>query len=481
MTVRHGSVEKFHDDELIVAIPQLSVVREELQDFGVEIGDRGIEENGVLGLARLSELKDIEKAVRKLERDRSVGQEIKAYRKLRHEAHPDAPPVSDLALLIYGVKLRLARRYPGWQIAIGKNYRPSLVRGNPHTDGTGRPKPHTDGAGHPLPHTDPHTDGDGTPASAHSGFTGPILRPGPHTDGAGHPLPHTDPHTDGEGRPTTTGAIDPEAGDRELGRGVRVGLVDTKLFPHESLTGRYVGRAADILSPAQPVFTEFDGHCTFVASCILQQAPAATLYLRHVLDHRGDGTVWEAAAGIAELISLDLDVVNLSFGEYMTDDDSAPMVLDAAIRRFGRDTVVVAAAGNNGDVNGSRPSDVPAGVTSSTTSYPAALPEVVGVGAIDGDNKRAPFTPDPAPWISLLARGTDLNAAYLRGEVRLPHQSKTTRFDGIANWAGCSFAAGVVTGVIAARTEPGRRSARQALDELMGSLRYEPQPGLLIN
>src|SRR5580693_5331453 len=211
MTVRHGSVEKFHDDELIVAIPQLSVVREELRDFGVVIGDRGIEENGVLGLARLSELKGIEKAVRKLERDRSVGQEIKAYRKLRHEAHPDAPPVSDLALLIYGVKLRLARRYPGWQIAIGKNYRPSLVRGNPHTDGTGRPKP--------------------------------------HTDGAGHPVPHTDPHTDGEGRPTTTGAIDPEVGDRELGRGVRVGLVDTKLFPHESLTGRYVGRAADILSP----------------------------------------------------------------------------------------------------------------------------------------------------------------------------------------------------------------------------------------
>jgi membrane-anchored mycosin MYCP len=443
MTVRHGSVEKFHDDELIVAIPQLSVVREELQDFGVEIGDRGIEENGVLGLARLSELKDIEKAVRKLERDRSVGQEIKAYRKLRHEAHPDAPPVSDLALLIYGVKLRLVRRYPGWHIAIGKNYRPSLVRGNPHTDGTGRPKP--------------------------------------HTDGAGHPLPHTDPHTDGEGRPTTTGAIDPEAGDRELGRGVRVGLVDTKLFPHESLTGHYVGRAADILSPAQPVFTEFDGHCTFAASCILQQAPAATLYLRHVLDHRGDGTVWEAAAGIAELISLDLDVVNLSFGEYMTDDDSAPMVLDAAIRRFGRDTVVVAAAGNNGDANGSRPSDVPAGVTPSTTSYPAALPEVLGVGAIDADNKRAPFTPDPAPWISLLARGTDLNAAYLRGEVRLPGQSQTTRFDGIANWAGCSFAAGVVTGVIAARTEPGRRSARQALDELMGSLRYEPAPGLLIN
>ena len=118
-----------------------------------------------------------------------MGQEIKAYRKLRHEAHPDAPPVSDLALLIYGVKLRLARRYPGWQIAIGKNYRPSLVRGNPHTDGTGRPKPHTDGAGHPLPHTDPHTDGAGTPASAHSASPARSCGPDPTPTARAIPCP----------------------------------------------------------------------------------------------------------------------------------------------------------------------------------------------------------------------------------------------------------------------------------------------------
>jgi hypothetical protein len=39
----------------------------------------------------------------------------------------------------------------------------------------------------------------------------------------------------------------------------------------------------------------------------------------------------------------------------------------------------------------------------------------------------------------------------------------------------------VVTGVLAARAEPGRRSARQALDELVHSLRQQPQPGLLLN
>jgi membrane-anchored mycosin MYCP len=454
MAVKHGWVEKFHDDEVIVPIAQLRVVLGELRAHGVQIDDRNIEENQLLGLARLSGLEGIHDAVGELERDRAVDQYLKAYRKLREAALPKAPPVSDLALVIQGVKLRLARAYPGWRIDIGKNYRPSLVRGNPHTDGEGHPKPHTDGAGHPKP----HTDGEGKPTSTDAVCSGPIVQP--------------DPHTDIEHRRTGPG---------EAGWGVRVGLIDTRLFPHESLAGHYIGRPADILSPIRPVYTEFDGHCTFVASCILRQAPAAGLYLRHVLNEHGEGSVWEAAAGIAELAPLGLDVVNLSFGEYMTDDDSAPMVLEAAVRLFGRDTVVVAAAGNNGAVKGKRTPDMPRGVTPATTSYPAALPAVVGVGAVSADDEPAPFTPHPAPWIWLLARGADLNAAYLDGRVLLPGDKKPTRFKGAANWAGCSFAAGVVSGVIAARTEPGRRSAREALDELVGSLRKEPWPGLLIN
>ena len=475
MTDGHGWVEKFAPDELIVAIPQLGAVREALRACGVTTGDRGIEENRVLGLARLFELKGLDKAVTKLmDSDELVKQRLEAYRLLRETAYPQPPDqrsVSDLALVVEGVKLRLARQYPGWQITVGKNYRPSLVRGNPHTDGSGRPKPHTDGAGYPKP----HTDGAGRPVTNSKAIVGPIVRPAPHTDGDGQPTPAGGPYTG----PVSQGDPHTDA-KRDRDRNVRVGLVDTRLFPHESLTGHYLGRAADILSPSLPVYTEFDGHCTFVASCIRQQAPDAMLYLRHVLNEHGDGTVWEAAAGIADLVPLDLDVVNLSFGEYMTDDDSAPMVLDAAVRRFSRDTVVVAASGNNGDVKRSRPPDVPAGVGPNTTSYPAALPGVVGVGACNARNKRAAFTPKEAPWISLLARGVDISAAYLRGDVRLPN-GVITRFEGTANWAGCSFAAGVVTGVIAARTIPGQRSARQALDELVGSLGNQPWPGLVIN
>jgi hypothetical protein len=48
---------------------------------------------------------------------------------------------------------------------------------------------------------------------------------------------------------------------------------------------------------------------------------------------------------------------------------------------------------------------------------------------------------------------------------------KSVSFDGKAEWEGNSFAAAVVTGEIAAGTLPGRRSARQALEDL---LRREP-------
>ncbi len=424
MDVRHGWVEKFHGDELIVALPQLRAVQGALDDCSVQVG--AVEKSETIGLARLSGLTGIEAAAGQLVVHPDIGPELVDYRNERNDAHPDAPELSSLALLIKGLRLLLAEEHPGWQVAIGKNYRPSLIKGYPHTGGGGE----------------------------------------------GEPTPTDEPFTN---------AVGPALGDREPGFGVRVGLLDTRLYPHPQLAGRYVGRPDDLLPAGQQEFTEFDGHCTFVASCILQQAPAAQLELRHVLDRDGNGSAWDAAIGIAELIPLDLDVVNLSFGEYMTDDDSAPMVLDAAVRRFGRETVVVAAAGNNGDVETKPLLDMPAGVTSRTTSYPAALPDVLSVGAIDADGKPAPFTPKDAPWISLLARGADVNAAYLNGDVWVPNHDQPVSFSGTANWAGCSFAAGVVTGVIAARTEPGRRSARQALDELMDALGQQSWPGLLIS
>jgi subtilase family protein len=419
MAVERGWVERYHDDQIVVALPDLRILAATLHQHGVHYHEPA-DTNPVLGLARLSGLTGIGHAVGELLHDPDIGALLSDYRDRRNAAHP-GHPVSGLALLIRGIRLLFAHWYPGWQVTIGKNYHPSLVKGFPHIGG-----------------------GDGEPTPVSQPFTAAV------GEGPGHP---------------------------DAGRGVRVGLADTRLYPDPRLAGHYLGRDSDLLPAGQAEFTEFDGHAAFVASCILQQAPGAELRLRPVLDENGDGSAWDVAVGLAELVTLNPDVVNLSLGEYMTDDDTAPMVLDAAVRRFSRDTVLVAAAGNNGSPSG----QLPPGVTTRTASYPAALPDVIGVGALGPDGERAGFTPPDVPWISMLARGADVVGAYVTGKVAVGPEGGPDRiveFSGTANWAGCSFAAGVVSGVVAARTVPGHRSAREALADLERSLAEQPRTGL---
>jgi hypothetical protein len=422
MAKQRGWVETFEHDQLVVALSDLPVVVQTLGSFG--LGWKQIDKSAALGMALVRVLDDISKAARELEQRDVIGPELKRYQQARRQALPG--PVPDLDLLIRGIRAQLAHQYPGWEVTIGKNFGPSLVKGYPHVNG----------------------GGNGEPKPTDAALSGPVCRRRPN------------PHR---------------------GRGVRVGLLDTRIFPDPGLAGHYLTGPRDVLkSSYERPFTMFDGHCTFVSSCVLQQAPAAELVVRRVLNKNGEGWAWEAATAMAEVAQLGLDVVNLSFGEFLTDDNTAPMVLEAAVKRFSPETVVVAAAGNNGDVKELTDELVHEGVKTNSASYPAALPDVVGVGALDGRGRRAAFTPHPAPWIALLATGVDLVGAYVQGKVTVERRDKdgnvidkkNVSFPGKAIWEGCSFAAGVVSGEIAARTIPGRRSARQALNELL-----HPGPG----
>lgn len=432
MAKQRGWVETFQHDQLVVALSDLHIVKQTLGSLGVHWGD--IDENVALGLALMPGLTGVRPAVNALEKDGGIGPELARFRAERARAHPGAPGVADLDLLVKGIRAQFAQRFPGWEVTIGKNYGPSMVKGFPHVNG----------------------GGDGEPKRTDAAFSQPVCEHDRYP---------------------------------ELGSGVRVGLLDTRMFPDESLAGHYIAGPDDVIEPHQGQFTMFDGHCAFVGSCILQQAPAAELHVRHVLDDRGEGWAWEAATAMAELAEVGLDVVNLSFGEFLTDDNTAPMVLEAAVKLFGPDTVVVAAAGNNGDIK-SLPADLAhEGVEPNSASYPAALPDVVGVGALDRNGKRAAFTPDPAPWIGLLATGVGLVGAYVQGEVTIERRDKDdhlvprqpTYFNGKARWEGCSFAAGVVSGEIAARTVPGHWTARQALAELLHPDPASPCGGILPN
>jgi hypothetical protein len=278
----------------------------------------------------------------------------------------------------------------------------------------------------------------------------------------------------------------------EAGRGVRVGILDTPIYANDRLAGKYLADDENILRRDGTVRKWWDGHATFVAGVIAQFAPAAEMVLHSVLGSPdGTASVWEVAQRLVRMADDGLDIVNLSFGCY-TDDGRPPLVLDRAIQRLAPSTLIVAAAGNHGDV----PASEGALPAPSTPLWPAAFgfPGVIGVGACDAGLVTAPFTPrdpsvDPtengepkaAPWIDLLANGVEVQSLYLDGEVDLPPadgEAQRACFAGEAVGDGTSYSAARVTGALAALTVPGRQSAEQAREELMHNGPTQKQFGL---
>jgi hypothetical protein len=286
----------------------------------------------------------------------------------------------------------------------------------------------------------------------------PGLEGFPHVSGGGQgdPTPAGGPDTPWPLRPTEPGA------------GVQVGLLDTKLWLHPWLAGGYTSAADALIGPgdsddADGKYLATEGHATFVAGRILRRAPGARLEVRPVLNEQSIGDVWNAAKHIADLAASGVDVLNLSLGCF-TGDGNPPLALATAIGRVSPETVVVAAAGNYDEA------DIKQGLTLTTPMWPAALDDVVAVGASDGNGHRAQFSPD-LPWVNFLAPGVGVESTYLTGRIRAgskdAHTDATSDgFTGWANWSGTSFAAASVSGAIAARIKPGHRTAREALDDL---------------
>jgi membrane-anchored mycosin MYCP len=313
---------------------------------------------------------------------------------------PQTTDTSPLGKIMWGLRSMFAVQYAGWQPELGKNRLVGFVHGVGEV----------------------WHGGGGIPGKASQGF-----KPSPRAQGPG--------------------------------RGVRVGILDTRLYAHPWLAGAWVARYSDLLQNGTnaPVSA---GHGTFVAGCVLGQAPGATVEVRRVLDQDGKADSWSVAREIVLLGRSGVDVLNLSFLCH-TEDGQPPMVLSAAIDRLDPELVVVAAAGNHGDIPDSQPGQQ----ANVTPSWPAALSKVVAVGASDTNGKRATFSPD-APWVDLLTLGVDVRSTYLES-VRIPSQQKLATFGGFAKWSGTSFAAARVSGAIAAGSERGRRSGRAALDDIL--------------
>jgi subtilisin family serine protease len=231
---------------------------------------------------------------------------------------------------------------------------------------------------------------------------------------------------------------------------VTVALLDTGLDPHPWFAPRpwlsEWGLSPEVLDPECVRDRDRQaGHGTFVAGVLLQHAPGATVRHHRSLSSLGltdDVTVATALRQVHARAAADggkIDVVVLTSG-CQTANDRCPPVLARELARH-PDTVVVAAAGNNGT---ERP------------FWPAALPSVVAVGATGPDGSTASFS-NRGPWVDTSAPGVDVVSSYVRllpGEEGVA-PGTTTRVYGAATWSGTSFAAPRVAADVARALHDG--------------------------
>ena len=145
------------------------------------------------------------------------------------------------------------------------------------------------------------------------------------------------------------------------------------------------------------------GHGTHVAGIVAAAqgngvglsgvAPQVSVLVVRALDETGSGYASDTADAIRYAVDAGARVINLSLGS----DTASAYEQSAAEYAQGRGVLVVASAGN-GYQSGNR------------TSYPAAYPGVLAVGASTVDDGRAPYS-NTGDYVGLVAPGGDGSSA----------------------------------------------------------------------
>jgi minor extracellular protease Epr len=210
------------------------------------------------------------------------------------------------------------------------------------------------------------------------------------------------------------------------GKGVKVAILDTGISPHEDLK---IAGGISFVSYTSSYFDD-NGHGTHVAGIIAAKnnsigvvgvAPDASIYAVKVLNASGNGYLSDIIKGIDWAITNKMDIINLSLGTPVTSK-----LLEESIKKaYNHGILVVAAAGNQGNSNG----------TGDTVAYPAKYDTVIAVSATDSFNRRGVFSATgesidvAAPGVNILSTypnnryvrsdGTSMAAAFVTGNLAL--------------------------------------------------------------
>jgi len=217
------------------------------------------------------------------------------------------------------------------------------------------------------------------------------------------------------------------------GKGVKIAVVDSGIASHEDLQ---ISGGASFTSYTSS-YSDDNGHGTHVAGIIgarnntfgfVGMAYESNIYAVKVLDQNGSGYLSDVVAGIDWSITNKMDIINLSLGT-TSHSSTLQQVVDKA---YSQGILVVAAAGNNGTVDGS----------GDTVNYPARYDSVIAVAASDSNNNRASFSTTgstievAAPGVNIFSTylgnkyvsmsGTSMAAPYASGNLALLKQAHPT-------------------------------------------------------
>ncbi len=276
----------------------------------------------------------------------------------------------------------------------------------------------------------------------------------------------------------------PFESDDEISADVVVGVVDTGVVvlggkPHPYIENNLVDgwqHNEDVLPEDGRELGRFDGHGTFVAGLIKQEAPGVRIDMRRGLDLEGTRKADEVVAECIRALATvdDLRVVNLSFFGDTAEEEHEPGELKSALEYLFHEksgVVVVTAVANRWTADRHWPA-----------AFTEHFPRLIAVGATDETVTPVPDLLPPrasfGSWwdgVDVFAGGCGvLGPSVLR---RVPGLIEQDTFS-YSTWSGASFAAAKVSGLLAKAFAGGASSAEDAIKKVIPpSLPRIPLPG----
>ena len=257
---------------------------------------------------------------------------------------------------------------------------------------------------------------------------------------------------------------------------VRIGLVDTGLIKPVDPALTWLSAGVDgeddplitVLPGGLRLIPPFAGHGTFVAGVARCMAPRSEIFVGNELNIAGATLESKIIGKIEQVVArFQPAIINVSSGTY-TRNDWNPIAFEGFGQRH-PDLTLVAAAGND---------------STDRPLYPAAFPFplVISVGALGPDQAHLAWFSNYGRWVDMYALGEGIVNAFVVGQYRYhepPKQPARQDFlRPLARWSGTSFAAPLVTGMIAARMGQTGESSRQAAEALVNEARQDAIDGI---